>query len=57
MVCTFLDTNECEEFPEYCNTGNRMCRNTEGSYACVCRDGFKSVPRTEECIREFMTIN
>ena len=56
MVCTFLDTNECEEFPEYCNTGNRMCRNTEGSYACVCREGFKSVPRTEECIREFMTL-
>ena len=33
----FLDRNECEESP--CGN-NATCNNTEGSYTCLCNNGY-----------------
>ncbi|XP_046901580.1 nephronectin [Hypomesus transpacificus] len=36
---TCEDVNECLEFSDVCPP-RRTCKNTFGSFACVCRDGF-----------------
>lgn len=39
MFFHLLDMNECEKSP--CNTLVEICENTEGSYMCLCLQGFR----------------
>ena len=34
------DINECERDPTACGK-NALCNNTDGSYNCTCKDGFR----------------
>lgn len=38
-----LDINECTNDPEICGI-HTECTNTNGSYACACRDGYNGTP-------------
>lgn len=46
-VCV-LDINECTENGKLCTNGN--CQNTEGSYHCVCHQGFRLSPDRAYCL-------
>ena len=35
-----IDNNECERTINPCNGNNELCINTQGSYSCVCVDGY-----------------
>ena len=39
-VCFFPDVNECEEEINGCEE-NSLCINTDGSYECKCKDGYR----------------
>ncbi|XP_041359103.1 sushi, von Willebrand factor type A, EGF and pentraxin domain-containing protein 1-like isoform X2 [Gigantopelta aegis] len=44
--CTqFQDVNECRTGESTCDT-NADCKNTPGSYTCICRDGYTGDGRT-----------
>lgn len=34
------DINECEEDKTLCSGDKQHCENNDGSYACVCEEGF-----------------
>ena len=36
-ICSDID--ECSVFPSICDI-NAICRNSEGSYLCLCKEGF-----------------
>ena len=36
-ICSDID--ECSVFPSICDI-NAICRNSEGSYQCSCKEGF-----------------
>uniref|UniRef100_A0A914RMM2 EGF-like domain-containing protein n=1 Tax=Parascaris equorum TaxID=6256 RepID=A0A914RMM2_PAREQ len=47
-VC--IDVNECESGEHDCALKNATCSNTEGSYECVCADGYmKQAPDYKKC--------
>ena len=37
-VADFIDINECSTGVDQCE---QACQNTNGSYTCACRDGFR----------------
>ncbi|KAL4228223.1 Fibrillin-1 [Mactra antiquata] len=41
------DVNECREFPDICKNG--QCRNTVGSFSCVCDPGYALDSRGVNC--------
>ncbi|XP_067936286.1 neurogenic locus notch homolog protein 1-like isoform X2 [Watersipora subatra] len=41
------DVNECEEVPGICS---HECRNTFGSYACLCRQGYTLLKDGHSCV-------
>lgn len=43
----FSDLNECTETPDACLNGR--CENTDGSYRCICIDGFTLSPDRRVC--------
>ncbi|GFO44472.1 cysteine-rich with egf-like domain protein 2 [Plakobranchus ocellatus] len=43
-----LDDNECSADPSLCSGENEMCKNTPGTYECVCQTGF--VRRDNVCV-------
>jgi len=36
----FSDVNECRENPQICQNGT--CLNSDGSYSCICNEGFEA---------------
>ena len=53
VVCGFfcLDINECETIENVCEDG--QCTNTEGSYFCICDEGYRLSPDRTRCIRKY----
>ena len=50
-VCgLFLDIDECTEQRNICQGGR--CSNTEGSYFCICDDGYELSTDRSTCIGE-----
>lgn len=49
------DFNECENDPNLCNKENMQCLNKNGSYECICSDGYKisneCAANDNECIK------
>lgn len=43
-----LDINECATNNQLCNKENMMCKNTNGSYICVCKDGYEASTSCKE---------
>ena len=46
-----LDIDECQEQPHLCGPGG-TCRNTQGSFQCICNRGYKLDPTGKKCIGE-----
>ncbi|XP_011500132.1 PREDICTED: fibrillin-1 [Ceratosolen solmsi marchali] len=44
-----VDVNECEEIDDACSS-NEECRNTPGSFHCVCILGFRRDELTQACV-------
>uniref|UniRef100_I3J0K5 Si:ch211-241f5.3 n=1 Tax=Oreochromis niloticus TaxID=8128 RepID=I3J0K5_ORENI len=44
FLCLYKDINECEEDVQRCGE-NTICMNTNGSYNCQCKGGFRSPTR------------
>lgn len=40
--------NECQEIPNVCSHGD--CVDTEGSYVCICHNGFKATGEQTMCM-------
>uniref|UniRef100_A0AAY4E663 Fibrillin 2b n=1 Tax=Denticeps clupeoides TaxID=299321 RepID=A0AAY4E663_9TELE len=43
-----LDRNECQEIPNVCSHGE--CIDTQGSYRCLCHNGFKATADQTMCM-------
>lgn len=43
-----VDVNECQEMPDICGVG--FCINDDGSYHCVCPEGFMLLPNGSKFI-------
>ena len=50
----FVDINECGGERDNCD-GNATCHNTDGSFSCVCNEGFSGTG--EECEGKEMKSN
>ena len=35
-----IDTDECDEQTDNCNSNRSVCENTDGSFTCQCRNGY-----------------
>lgn len=44
----FIDRNECLEIPNVCSHG--LCVDMQGSYQCVCHNGFKASQDQTMCM-------
>lgn len=42
------DRNECQEIPNVCSHGE--CIDTQGSYRCLCHNGFKATLDQTMCM-------
>nr|XP_039264177.1 uncharacterized protein LOC120339992 [Styela clava] len=42
------DINECEENPLICKPLKSFCKNSIGSYSCLCKTGFQKIMQSEE---------
>ena len=42
------DIDECKKIPNICRGGE--CRNTFGSYICICPKGYQLNPDTRTCV-------
>lgn len=43
----FPDINECEETTGVCANGR--CMNLDGSFSCICNEGYRPSPNREFC--------
>lgn len=48
LMC--VDRNECQEIPNVCSHGE--CIDTQGSYRCLCHNGFKATADQTMCMGE-----
>lgn len=49
LFCVFvIDRNECLEIPNVCSHG--LCVDMQGSYQCVCHNGFKASQDQTMCM-------
>ena len=48
FFCILSDRNECQEIPNVCSHGE--CIDTEGSYHCLCHNGFKATADQTMCM-------
>lgn len=55
IMNTCLDIDECEENIDSCGM-NSDCKNTHGSYECICRDGFEHDDTGKACRGIFFNI-
>lgn len=46
--CFFIDVDECERHP----CGNGTCKNTVGSYNCLCYPGFE-LTHNNDCLGKY----
>lgn len=51
----FSDRNECNEIPNVCSHGE--CIDTQGSYRCLCHNGFKATADQTMCMGELSPPN
>ena len=42
------DVDECQKDPKLCSNG--VCRNTPGSFECICGDGYVLAKGTTACV-------
>lgn len=49
-LASCLDVNECTELKDACNNTNEDCVNTQGSFGCNCRTGFRRDESTGVCV-------
>lgn len=54
MCLFFTDRNECLEIPNVCSHGE--CIDTQGSYRCLCHNGFKATADQTMCMGK-ITLN
>uniref|UniRef100_A0A8C9EQH9 Fibrillin 3 n=1 Tax=Pavo cristatus TaxID=9049 RepID=A0A8C9EQH9_PAVCR len=47
-LCFVVGRNECQEIPNVCSHGD--CVDTEGSYICICHNGFKATGEQTMCM-------
>ncbi len=53
----FVDINECEDV-NVCTDPYSYCRNTGGSYECLCTEGFNATGiLTTTCVGKFTCDN
>ena len=47
-----IDVNECEiNSHNLCSQAhNEECQNTNGSFACICKEGFQRVDAIQHCL-------
>lgn len=50
FVLCFSDRNECQDIPNVCSHGE--CIDTQGSYRCLCHNGFKATADQSMCMGE-----
>lgn len=59
LFCVFvIDRNECLEIPNVCSHG--LCVDMQGSYQCVCHNGFKASQDQTMCMgmeREYCFVS
>ena len=48
FVFTILDVDECQKDPMLCTNG--VCRNTPGSFECICGEGYVLAKGTTACV-------
>ena len=48
----YLDEDECLNGTDACSNGTSTCSNTDGSYDCICNDGFVLLSDNRTCERE-----
>ena len=51
--CFLLDINECEEDKSQCE---HICKNTDGSYECGCRNGYYLEKDNRTCNGQYLII-
>lgn len=48
MTSFISDVDECTLFRDIC--GNGVCRNSEGSYECICQEGYELTRTRDTCM-------
>lgn len=48
ILYSFPDVDECQNDPQLCSNG--VCRNTPGSFECLCGVGYVLAKGTTACI-------
>lgn len=48
MASFISDVDECTLFRDIC--GNGVCRNREGSYECICQEGYELTRARDTCM-------
>ena len=52
-ITCIADIDECLEEADLCH---QMCTNTDGSYTCQCREGFRLEVDGRNCIGMFHSV-
>ena len=48
LIILILDINECNTGKHHCGDG--ICQNTDGSYSCICPEGYTIIDSGKRCI-------